>query len=351
MKRGFAFFLASIAAAKLLAAEKVFDFTTDKVGASPNGWSSVLVGSGKPGDWQVLLDDAPNAASVPAPGAAGVFKRPVIAQLSTDPTDERFPVLVYDGDKYGDFTLTLQFKLMSGAAEQMAGVVFRYQDERNFYVVRASGLGGNVRFYRVAGGERGRPIGPEIPITRDVWHELTVEAVGNKFRIRLNGREAIPELSDSTFGEGKIGLWTKSDSVSYFTDLRLNYSARENQAGDLVRDALQRYPRLLDLRIYATSSLQADLHVVASKNAEDLGKPAGETEKDVIARNAPFAGKGGGRYVVTLPLHDLNGDPIAAVRVDLDTFPGQTADNAAARALNVVKRMESKVTTLRELTR
>ena len=69
-----------------------------------------------------------------------------------------------------------------------------------------------------------------------------------------------------------------------------------------------------------------------------------------MARNVPFAGKGKRSYLVTLPLHDLNGDVIGAVRVEMDTFPGQTEDNAVARALPVVRRMEQRVTTLKELT-
>ena len=70
----------------------------------------------------------------------------------------------------------------------------------------------------------------------------------------------------------------------------------------------------------------------------------------VMTRNIPFAGKGRRSYLVTLPLHDLNGDVIGAVRVEMDTFPGQTDDNAVARALPVVRRMERRVTTVKELT-
>jgi hypothetical protein len=72
----------------------------------------------------------------------------VLAQTSKDQTDERFPILIYDGEIFQDFKLTTRFKIVGGMAEQMAGVVFRFQNASNFYVVRASALGHNVRFYK-----------------------------------------------------------------------------------------------------------------------------------------------------------------------------------------------------------
>src|SRR5207247_226680 len=104
---------------------------------------------------------------------------PVLAQVNQDPTDERFPLLVFDGETFSDFTLTTRFKLVRGDVEQMAGLAFRVQDEKNFYVIRASGLGNNVRFYKVVGGVRSAPIGPEQPVAKGVWHELKVQCKAN----------------------------------------------------------------------------------------------------------------------------------------------------------------------------
>ena len=68
--------------------------------------------------------------------------------------DEHFPILLYDRETFTDLTLTTKFKLVDGVVEQMAGIVFRLQDEKNFYVIRASGLGNNVRFYKMVAGLR-----------------------------------------------------------------------------------------------------------------------------------------------------------------------------------------------------
>jgi hypothetical protein len=332
------------------AAEKTFDLTTAKPNEPPPGFRSALAGTGQPGDWRVLLDDVPLTLTPLTPGAAQTRKIPVIAQLSADRTDERFPLLICDDEVFGDFKLSVRFKTVGGAVEQMAGVAFRLQDERNYYVVRASALGRTFRFYRVYNGVRDNPIGPEMAIPSGVWHELAIECEGNRVRIRLDGQVPIPEITDPTYAEGKIALWTKSDSVSYFSDLRIEYTPRESLAKLLVRDALAKYPRLLGLRIVSTTSKRADLHIVASSDLAAVGQPGNKFEKQCIEENTILCGKADQKVIVTMPLHDRNGDPIAAVRFEMESFPGQTEQNAVARAQPIRKRMQPRVTSLKELT-
>lgn len=331
-------------------AEKVFDLTKLKPEELPTGFRSALAGTGKPGEWRILLDEVPLTFAPLTAEAAKTRKLPVIAQTSTDPADERFPLLIYDDEVFGDFTLSVRFKAVSGLVEQMAGIAFRLQDERNFYVVRASSRGRTFRFYRVFNGQRDDPIGPEIDIPSGVWHELIINCRGNRFRLQLNGQEPIPEITDNTFSEGKVALWTKSDSVSYFTDLRLNYTPREALAQSLVRDALLKNPRLLGVRIVASTSKRKELHVVASSNPAEIGQPGNQYEQECVANGTILSGKGDQKAIVTMPLHDRNGDPIAAVRLELRPFTGQTEKNLLARARPIVKAMEPRVTSLKDLT-
>jgi hypothetical protein len=332
------------------AAERVFDFTTNKLDAPPVGFRSTVVGAGRPGDWRIILDEVPPQLAPLLPNAPALTKRPVLAQLSQDPTDEHFPLLIFEAEVFGDFTLTTKFKTVAGAREQMAGVAFRIQDERNFYVVRASSLGNTFHFYKVVNGVRDNPIGPELEIPKGVWHELAVDCKGNRIRLRLNGKEPIPELSDSTFTEGKIGFWTKSDSVSFFTDIRLSYTPRECLAKAILAEMRRKHPRLLGLKIFATSAARPQLHLVASDDDKDIGKPAGQVEKDTVGKDAVFYGKSGQKVFVTMPLHDRNGDPIAAVRLVMESFPGQTEANALGRATPIIKEMEARVRSATDLT-
>lgn len=329
-------------------AERVFDFTESPTDQTPTGFRSLVAGKGKPGEWKIVMDEVPPLLAPLTDKAPVITRRAVLAQLSQDPTDEHFPILFFDGETYGDFTLTTRFKIVSGALEQMAGVVFRAQDEKNFYVVRASALGSNFRFYKVVGGERGTIIGPEIQIPKGVWHELTVECHGNQIRCRLDGKEEIPPITDNTFSAGKVGFWTKSDSVSYFSDTKITYTPREIPAQAIVRGMIKKYPRLVGLKVYALND-RGEPRLIASKDEKEVGQPGSETEKDVITHGNIYYGKGRETVAVVMPLRDRNGDSIAAVRVVMKTFLGETEQNALNRARPIVKEMQASVQSREEL--
>lgn len=331
------------------AAELKFDFSQLTANQPPPGFRSLVAGQGQPGDWKIVMDEVPPLLAPLTDQAPVVTKRPVLAQLAQDPTDEHFPMLVYEKELFTDFTLTTRFKTMKGEKEQMAGIVFRLVDERNFYVVRASSLGNTFRFYKVVEGQRSPPIGPEIAIPKGVWHELTVECKGNQIRCLLNGKEVLPALGDSSFSKGKLGFWTKSDSVSYFADMRITYKTAEPLAQKLVQDALTEYARLRDLKVFALKGEPRKLQVVGAKQKSDLGQDAGSTEKKVVDEGQPYFVRGKREVTVVLPLRDRNGETIAAARVTMESFPGQTESNALARALPVGRTMQARITTLEEL--
>ncbi len=335
----------------LAAAELTFDFSKFPPDKSPPGFRALLAGEGRPPDWRIVLDEVPPLLAPLSGKAPVVTRRAVLAQLSQDPTDEHFPLLVYEGETFTDFTLTTRFKVVRGTRDQMAGVVFRLKDERNFYVVRASVFDNTFRFYKVVDGQRSAPIGPPIEIPAGTWHELQVECKGTQIRCQLNGREVIPPLGDTSFARGRIGFSTKSDSVGYFADTRITYTAAEMLAQKLVRDALTKYPRLRGLKIHAIHGDVALPRVVASRDAADVGKTGGTTEMAVIKEGTPYYVKEKDRKNVSviLPLRDRNGDPIAAVRVTMESFTGQTQQNALVRALPIVKQMQASVTTLEDL--
>ena len=330
-------------------AEIKFDFGEFAADQTPPGFHSIVSGKGKPGVWKVIMDEVPPLLPPLTAQAPMVTRRAVLAQLSQDPADERFPLLIYDGETFGDFKLTTRFKIVGGGLEQMAGIAFRIQNETNFYVLRASALGNNFRFYKVVNGERGNLIGPEVAIAKGVWHELALECRGNQISSSLDGKELIPPLTDNTFSSGKIGFWTKSDAVSYFTDTKIDYTRREPYAQTLVRQMMKKYPRLIGLKIYVLNE-KGEAQVIASKNAAEVGSAGTPSEQKAIRQGTIFYGKGQETVAVVMPLRDRNGDPMAAVRVTMTTFPGQTEQNAIVRATPIVKEMQAGVQSLTDLT-
>jgi hypothetical protein len=333
-----------------VAAERKFDFSDVRENQPPPGFRSVVTGQGKPGDWRVILDEVPSLMQPVSPGARSVARKAVLAQLAQDPTDEHFPLLIYEGDTIDDFTLTTRFKTVKGVAEQMAGIAFRIQNATNYYVVRASSLGNNLRFYKVLNGERGPVIGPSVPVPSGEWRELTVECKGNAIRCLLDGKELITATDKvNPFMSGKIGFWTKSDSVSYFADARLIYKPHEVPAQALVREVLKEYPRLLGLQVYVLGDDPKTPRLLASKNTNEVNRVGGKVERDVIQQGTPYYGKEKEFVSVVMPLRDRNGDPVAAVRVMMNTFAGQTEQNAFARAMPIIRDMQSRFGSLLDL--
>jgi hypothetical protein len=330
-------------------AEKVLNFSGYKEQEIPTGFKSVVSGSGKPGDWKILLDDAPTLFAPISPGAPSVSKRPVLAQLSRDKTDEHFPMFVYDEETFDDFSLTTQFKIVSGEEEQMAGIAFRILDENNYYYVRASALGSSFVFYKLVNGLRSSPVAVKMPISKGVWHDIKVECKGTKILVQLDGKSVLPEMDDNTFMSGKIGFWTKSDSVTYFGETRIIYKPKEIFAQILLEEAFRNYPRIQGLKMFAAPVVKTNVQLIASLDRKDIGTPGAAAEKDTLDRNMIYYGKVKDQVIVTLPLHDSNGETIAAVKVFMKSFPGQTEKNALVRALPIVKDMEKRVQSLASL--
>ena len=103
------------------------------------------------------------------------------------------------------------------------------------------------------------------------------------------------------------------------------------------------------MKIFAARPGEKQPVVVAGKNEKDLGQLAGPTEEDVIKRGKKYYGKGKDTVTVVLPLRDNNGEPMAAVLLEMKSFPGQTEDNALVRAQPIMKQMQSQVNSLEDL--
>ncbi len=197
-----------------LAATRVLDFAGDAVGQPPKGF--VFGHTGKVG--------APGAWVVQAEGATQY-----LAQTGADATRSRFPLAVVSDLSAGDLDVSVRFRPVSGRVDQAAGLVWRYQNEDNYYLVRANALEDNVVLYKVERGRRidlavkgvGRTYGKGAEVPAGQWSTLRVVATGPRFEVFLNGAK-LYEVEDVTFATaGRVGVWTKADSVTHFDDLTI----------------------------------------------------------------------------------------------------------------------------------
>jgi hypothetical protein len=185
-----------------------FNFDKDAVGKPPAGFTFAHTKNvGKPGKWLVQADkDAPSAGYA-------------LAQLEKDDTDARFPLAVTSATYPSDVKVSVKCKAVSGRTDQACGLVFRYRDENNYYLTRSNALEGNVRLYQVKDGKRTQFASWDGKVPGKAWNQLTAEAKGDTLRVHFNGQKVI-EAKDQTFAAGgKVGLWTKADSITYFDDL------------------------------------------------------------------------------------------------------------------------------------
>jgi len=185
-------------------------FESTQTGAAPEGWTATLTGSGDP-KWTVESDAT-------APSKSMVLKQSGRAT---------YPLLLKNDSSIKDGFVEVKFKAVAGSQDRAAGIVWRAKDANNYYVTRANALEDNVVLYKTVNGVRtpldivGRKggYGTNIKVPANIWHSLRVDFNASRFRVSLNGKQLF-EVEDSTFVDaGKIGLWTKADSVTLFDQI------------------------------------------------------------------------------------------------------------------------------------
>lgn len=186
-----------------------FHFDSDPVDKPAAGFTSYATGGGPAGNW--LVKEMADARS----------GKHVVVQTDADPTDSRFPVLIADKGEYGDLDVSVKGKALSGKVDQGIGLVFRFRDPNSYYVVRANALENNFRLYRMVNGRRLQFAGVNVKVTSAEWHTLRVVAKADHIVCYFDGKPLI-DAHDRTYSSGKIGLWTKADSVIAFDDLAVS---------------------------------------------------------------------------------------------------------------------------------
>jgi len=184
-------------------------FESDRVGQAPQGFIFERTGEGRKGRW--LVQSVPDAPS----------GKNVLTQVGDDPTDYRFPIAVASQPTVKDAQVMVRCKPIAGKIDQACGLVFRYQDAANYYVARANALEDNVNLYRVTSGHRQQIAGWRGKVSGKAWHTLRADASGDHFEIYWDGKKVL-DAHDGTFSQaGKVGLWTKADSLTSFDDLQI----------------------------------------------------------------------------------------------------------------------------------
>src|SRR5206468_3481363 len=177
------------------------NFDDAKPGEAPAGWTATKTGRGEP-KWTVEKDDS-------APSKPNVLKQ------SGEAT---FPVALKNDTNLKDGFVEVKFKPVSGKEDQAGGVIWRAKDADNYYIARANALEDNVTIYHTIKGKRVSFRNTNTKVASGVWHTLRRDFAGNKFTVTFDGKKVIEATDDSFADAGKVGVWTKADSVTLFDD-------------------------------------------------------------------------------------------------------------------------------------
>jgi hypothetical protein len=200
--------LAAVALAGLATAQ-IINFDDLKPGAPPPGWTATQTGSGQ-AKWTVEKDDT-------APSKPNVLKQSGVAT---------YPVCLKDDTLLKDGFVEVQFKPVSGKEDQAGGVVWRARDANNYYIARANALEDNVTIYHTIKGHRTEKKRTSMKVASNQWHTLRVDFKDTRFAVSLDGAKVI-EWDDATFKDaGKVGIWTKADSVTLFDNFAYGGNSR-----------------------------------------------------------------------------------------------------------------------------
>lgn len=187
---------------------QTINFDSVEVGKLPPDLSTALTGGGGPISWVVREDSTiPNGQKA-------------LVQESSDDTSYRFPMCIYEKTVARDVAVEVNYKAISGKVDQAGGIVLRYKPE-NYYIARANVLEDNVVLFKTVRGKRSTVKEVTVKVASGKWHPLRFEAKGRHLTITFDGKVVI-ETDDSTFtNPGRVGLWTKADSVSAFSNLKI----------------------------------------------------------------------------------------------------------------------------------
>jgi hypothetical protein len=184
------------------------DLSATTPGGEPADFTFWRTGEGEAGQWSIVVD--PRAAN----GRA-------IAQVSKDRTDYRFPLAIYKPYSSKDLELSVRFKAVAGTVDEAGGIAVRLSTPGDYYIARANALEDNVGFYRVVKGKREQLAGANVKVAANQWHTLALKAEGDRFTVSFDGK-ALISARDGTFSDaGKVALWTKADSVTYFDTITI----------------------------------------------------------------------------------------------------------------------------------
>jgi hypothetical protein len=187
----------------------VINFDSAALGQAPLGWTFPASDGSQP-KWEIRRDQSATT-------------QPYVLARIAGADGANIPLAIFNQTDLQNGEISVRFKPVSGEREQAGGLVFRYRDENNFYLVRADATHQFVCLIKVVNGHRiqvGEAVKRDLP--RQEWSILKVAAKGNRFQIYVDHRRMLRVDDNSLPAAGKAGLWAPTGAITYFDDFRID---------------------------------------------------------------------------------------------------------------------------------
>lgn len=251
--------MVALACAVALAAEIKVDLGKEQVGKPPVSFEPMVgtwvVAQDGP-DKVIMVDGRPWVASKDSPtkllieGARTLYGTSNEELMDNAKQFAYFPVALMRGlDSFANGAISITFKTIAGEADRASGIVFNVKPNGDWLAIRYNDTENNVALWEFHHGLR-RPVKFGQPgqwkLDRNAWHDLKMTVAGAAFKAYIDGGIALEYTLGSEPGlgrnnqppnpdlfpannpvlrppvAGRIGLWAKTDSTSYFKDFTVD---------------------------------------------------------------------------------------------------------------------------------
>ncbi len=230
MKRLTTFLLAATCALSVVAASatQLIDLSRERVGRPSTRFLSVV------GDWIIAKDESGKPVlqvdgrqwikGQPSAGLASNARR-IYGSKHEEFIDSvkayaYFPYSVAkDVNMFTNGEISMRFRLLGGQLDQCAGILFHVQPNGDYLAVRFNGKEDNLVLWKFERGKRSfvKKGAHDVHLKLGDWHRMKIAVDGTQLRGYLDD-ELLLEYTLPQPVSGKVGVWSKTDSVSQFAD-------------------------------------------------------------------------------------------------------------------------------------
>jgi hypothetical protein len=196
------------------------NFDNLKPGPLPPFWTATATRPIETPRWEVRRDST-------APSRPNVF-----THMSGTANNSEFPMAIFDKVICRDGDLSVKFKIAPGPRRvETAGIVWRYQDPQNYYLLHFSADEENIVLFHVENGQPhpvpvlgGKPGNPGVShdLHAGQWYVAKVIFRGDHFRVLFGNRQLFEAVDNTLNAPGKTGLWTRGGTAASFDDFRID---------------------------------------------------------------------------------------------------------------------------------